>query len=129
MAPDAALWAGAVMVLAGVAMGFGMTVYGALRAAWRLPRGVGDVVDVLVVVAWGLPVALGLLVAAWGTVRLWTVVTLLVGLGVWAWLGAPLTGRAVRACAERLARAMHWLWAPCRRHRRRRSAHLSPPRA
>ena len=129
MAPDAALWAGAVMALAGVALGIGMTVYGALRAAWRLPRGVGDVVDVLVVVVWGLPVALGLLVAAWGTVRLWAVVTLMVGLGVWTWLGAPLTGRVVRACAERVARVMHWLSAPCRRHRRRRSAHPSPPRA
>jgi len=129
MDPDAALWAGAVMALAGMALGMGITVYGALRAAWRLPRGLSDVVDALMVVGWGLPVALGLLVAAWGTVRLWTVVTLLVGLGLWVGLGAPLAGGVVRLSAKSLARLMRWLLTPCRRHLGHRAVHPSPPAA
>jgi hypothetical protein len=98
-----AVWAGAVMVLAGLLLGFGATVYGALRAEWRLPRPLGDVADVMVVLLLTVPLAAALLVTTWGSFRAWTVVLLALGLLVWTGLAAPLVSWAVRGAARCVA--------------------------
>lgn len=109
-----ALWAGAVMLLAGLLLGFGITVYGALRAEWRIPRPLGDVADLLIVPALAVPLAAALLVTTWGSFRAWTVVVLVLGLLLWTGLAAPLVGWAVRGAARCVAWAVRLALRPVR---------------
>ncbi len=102
MPPNAALWAASVMVLTGVGLGLLITVYGSLRAEWRFPRPLSPVVDGVFVVAATLPVAAGLLIATWGTIRLWAITGLVLGLLLWSSLGAPVVAVVTRWVARLL---------------------------
>ncbi len=108
MPTAAVLWAASVMVLTGVVLGLLITVYGSLRAEWRFPRWLSPVVDIVFVLTATLPVAAGLLLASWGTVRLWAVTGLLLGLLGWSALGAPLVAAAARWVARQLRRFGRW---------------------
>ena len=108
MPTAAVLWAASVMVLTGVVLGLLITVYGSLRAEWRFPRWLSPVVDIVFVLTATLPVAAGLLLASWGTVRLWAVTGLLLGLLGWSALGAPLVAAAARWVARQLRRLGRW---------------------
>ena len=104
MPPEAALWAASVMVLTGVGLGLLITVYGSVRAEWRFPRLLSPLADGVFVLAASLPVAAGLLVATWGPVRLWAITGLVLGLLLWASLGAPVVAGLTRAVARVLRR-------------------------
>ena len=114
MAPEASLWAGTVLVLAGVALGAALTLYGAVRAEWRLPRGLAFVLDTLFVLAAAVPVAAGLAVGTWGAVRLWAVAGLVLGLLLWSTLAAPAIGTLCRAAARQLRRSWRSALRPLR---------------
>ena len=108
MSPATALWAASVMVLTGVVLGLLITVYGSLRAEWRFPRWLSPAFDIVFVMNATLLVAAGLLLASWGTVRLWTITGLVLGLLGWSALGAPLAEAAARGVARQLRRLGRW---------------------
>ncbi len=112
MPPEAALWAAAVMVLTGVGLGGLLTVYASVRAEWRFPRALSAAADGLVVLAATVPVGVGLLIATWGTVRLWAVAGLVLGLVVWSSLGAPAAAAAARWAARCLRQLGRWAIRP-----------------
>lgn len=126
MDPAASLWAATVLVLTGVALGLGLTLYGALRAEWRLPRGLSFALDILVVLAAAVPVAVGLAIGTWGTVRLWALVGLALGLLLWAALAAPAVGAVSRCAARLVRRAGRGALRPLLRLARLRPRWLSP---
>lgn len=104
MPPEAALWAASVMVLTGVGLGLLITLYASLRAEWRFPRPLSVVADGVFVLAATLPMGAGLLIATWGTVRLWAITGLVLGLLLWSSLGAPVVAVLTRWVARLLRR-------------------------
>jgi spore cortex biosynthesis protein YabQ len=99
-----ALWAGAVMALAGMVLGLMATVYGAERAVWRFGRMTGAVADWLWWVLATAVLLVGLFVADWGQLRGWALVTAAIGFLGWWWLAHPLLDRVCRAIATGLSR-------------------------
>jgi hypothetical protein len=111
MASDAA-YIIAVWTLTGMALGLLSTLYGACRKTFRFWPGTGEFLDWLWFV---LAAALFVVVAfwtEWGAFRVWSIVFVLVGYLIWAWLAAPLTLFVVSAAAYGQARLVHYLTVP-----------------
>jgi spore cortex biosynthesis protein YabQ len=111
--PDA-LWAGAVMVLAGMGVGLFATMYHAWRRVCRPGRLIGAVADW----GWWIPVTLiilvGLFVADWGQLRAWSLVLLAAGAGIWWGLAHSLVDGVLRFVGAALLRAIRAILAPWR---------------
>jgi spore cortex biosynthesis protein YabQ len=102
------------MGLAGMGLGLMVTVYGAMRASWRLGRIIGDAVDWLWFVPAGVLVVVALFVADWGQLRLWAVVAMAVGFLMWTGLAEPLLFPVCRGVTAALAAFGRWLVRPLR---------------
>lgn len=97
------------MVLAGMALGFLATVYGACRYAWRFGRAVSGLADGFWFLSAALVFIAGLVVADWGQLRLWALVLAGVGFGLWTLLAEPVWFYIVGFLAAVAARGAHVL--------------------
>ncbi|MGC8486602.1 MAG: spore cortex biosynthesis protein YabQ [Clostridia bacterium] len=129
-----ALWGFSVTVLAGVALGLLESLYTAHLRVARFRRGFHDAADFLLCLVATVVVAAGIAVADWGQLRLWSLVGMGMGVGLFFALGRPLVlivmaaiERALRRFVLLMARPFAWIGrASCqfvrarlhRRHRR-----------
>lgn len=107
----------AIWMLSGVAVGLAATVYGAVRAVYRIPRNVAHFLDWLLTALIGVWAFLVLFATDWGRFRLWPILWMAMGYVLWVSLAAPpiypltrrllfLQARVVGFCC----RPLRWLF-------------------
>jgi hypothetical protein len=104
----------ALVTLAGMTLGLMATAYGAHLRAVRFRRGWHDVSDLTVPLLGAVVVVAALALSNWGEIRLWAVVGLAVGYGLWRWLAAPLVWRILVWVNRTACRLCGWAWSPMR---------------
>lgn len=109
----------AIWVLTGMTIGLWATAYGACRSQWRIWPGLAELLD------WGFFIAVAILYVLmlfwsdWGIVRVWSLVGVALGYGLWAWLAAPFMFGVLSFVAHVEARAVYYMTLPVRRISRR----------
>lgn len=111
MAQDA-LYIIAVWILAGMSFGMLATGYGACRQIYRLWPGFRELLDWLWFVVVGGAFIVILFWTEWGTFRLWSLVFVMIGYGLWTWLAAPVMLGMLLAVGHAEARVIHQVLAP-----------------
>ncbi|PSR21564.1 MAG: hypothetical protein C7B45_10155 [Sulfobacillus acidophilus] len=105
----------AVWILLGFGLGFLSTLYGACRQSYRIHWGLDHFFDWL----WFVLAAIGYVGVSfwteWGTFRIWSIVLILTGYGVWSWLAAPLVFTLVSAMTYGQARLVYYATLPGQR--------------
>jgi len=108
-----------VAALTGVALGLGTDGYRAALRAWRPPRALAQALDVAFVASAVPVVAAGLLAADWGAVRVYPLLALLGGFGLYLGLGSPVCLPPITRLARALVTLARGAWRvgtwPCRR--------------
>jgi hypothetical protein len=110
-----ALYIIAVWILLGIGLGFLSTLYGACRKSYHLLWGLDHFLDWL----WFVVAAIGYVGVSfwteWGTFRIWSIVLILTGYGIWAGLAAPLILTLASAMTYGQARLVYYATLPVQR--------------
>jgi hypothetical protein len=107
-----ALWQMALVMLAGMSLGLMETAYGAHLRVLRFRRGWHDLTDLLAPLLGAAVVVTALALSNWGEIRLWAVVGLAMGYGLWRWLAAPFVWRMLVWANRTACRLCGWTWSP-----------------
>ena len=103
-----------VWVLTGMGFGLFSTAYGACRRTYRQIPGLTPFLDWF----WFILAAVLFLVMAfwaeWGMFRIWAVVFILMGYGLWSWLAAPVVLGAFSLALYGQARLIYYILYPGR---------------
>ena len=108
-----------IWTLTGISIGFMATAYGACRSQWRIWPGLREVLDWLFFIVVAILYLLMLLWSDWGVLKIWSIVGVLVGYGLWAWLAAPFVFGVLSFVAHVQARAVYYVTLPVRQLSRR----------
>lgn len=111
MAADA-LWIIAVWVLSGIGFGLLSTTYGAFRSQWRVLPGIRDALDWMFFVVLGMLYVVVLFWTDWGMFRVWSILAILLGYGLWTWLAAPPVLKVLSFVIHWEARGVYFLTFP-----------------
>lgn len=109
----------AIWVLTGMTIGLWATVYGACRSQWRIWPGLAELLDWVFFIAVAILYVLMLFWSDWGIVRVWSLVGIALGYGLWAWLAAPFMFGVLSFVVHVEARAVYYMTLPVRRISRR----------
>jgi spore cortex biosynthesis protein YabQ len=96
-----------MVLLCGMGMGVLYELLRVGRSYYQPGVVAGAVADLLFWVVAGLFLGAGLFVGNWGAARVYVLVSLLAGLGIYFWLASPVVSQVVWA----LLRFLDWLWA------------------
>lgn len=97
--------------LTGVVIGLGTDIYRAFLGAFRPPRWLSHALDVALVLCVVPVLAVGLLVANWGALRVYPLAALVLGFGLYLCLGSPLILPALTWPAAMMVGVVRRLWA------------------
>lgn len=102
------------LILAGMAVGLGLTVWDAARAAWRPPAPLAHALDAV----WGLAAGLGVVAALawvdWLVIRVWYLAAVAAGYGLWGRGARPWVLPVLETGFRWQARLTRWAAAPLR---------------
>lgn len=99
-------------MLAGILLGLLESLYTAHLRVARFRRGWNDATDLILCLVGTLVVAAAIAVADWGQLRLWSVVGMALGFGIFVALGRPLVLLATSAIERALCRLVRTLGRP-----------------
>lgn len=105
----------AIWMMSGLVVGFGSTIYGALRAVYRWPLGFAHLMDWLSTALIGVYVFVLLFWTYWGSFRLWPILWMAAGYLLWVACASPMVYPPSYRLMRCQARWLNRCWRPMRR--------------